>query len=242
MHARLLRVQFPRVKVDAALAVFMTIDELNRPLGIPVRQKAEVSTASNWGSHVPQQKRGHGKFRNRARVREYLKGSSDHVRHAVVRMPDGEDTRVVRETKLSKNFERPQRFSGNRKTRGTITMDHRARAVFKKLLGNSGIFAELFRRHFIDGAVAKTVAGDLMAAVGHLPDNTGAVFNDPSKSEKCRLATSFVKEIEEKIGGVLDPALLRIPLCRSNLVLKSADVIVVFEIDCERVSHGQPLP
>src|SRR5258708_35941376 len=91
VHARLLGIQLPRMKIDAGGLLLLLIDESDSPSRVPVGKQSQVCAAPQWGP-VPSE----GKSRHRE-FNQIPLGAADREwkargqRHAVIGLADGKD-------------------------------------------------------------------------------------------------------------------------------------------------------
>src|SRR2546426_722423 len=112
--------------------------------------------------------------------------------------------------------------------------------VLKQLLRAPCVLSKLIPRHLIHSSMAQTVAGNLVASLGDALDDVWMLLCDPAQGEKCGFASRFVKQVKQNSRISLDTAQLRMPLLGSNRVTERGYMVVVLEVDGERVFHANP--
>src|SRR5580658_5726970 len=100
LHPRLLRVKFPRMKINAHLMALRTIQISNPPASVPVRQKSQVSSTRQRSPGAEKLERWHWKFQYRAGIRGDEEGSAKGGLHVEIDMFYGENTGIVRKSQF----------------------------------------------------------------------------------------------------------------------------------------------
>ena len=135
LDARLLGIQFPRVKVEDRGLLIDLVDAVHAPIDDSRRQQTQVAAACDrqgqgfaWQGHV---QRSQGKLTDCAIfaldvVREAL-GAGD----AIVVVMDGEDARIVGKALLDEDVQGPQGPIGDGVARGAVAQHRNARDVLE---------------------------------------------------------------------------------------------------------------
>src|SRR6266849_7705034 len=237
-HAWLVGVELPGMGIDANRPILVTVNEAYPPARVPVGQEPQICAAADRRTRPSQLERGHGELHDGTRTRLDAKRGARGVQHAVVGVTHREDARVVGEAQLREHLECPQRIASDGKTRRAVTANGNPADIFKQLLCAARILAELLGSHLVHEAMPVAVAGDFMSDAGYLSDKLREPIRHPAQDKKRSLAAGRAEKLQDFGGVPLYAALARAPLGRIQVLPKGADVVVVFQLDCESVLHS----
>src|SRR5712691_2305906 len=181
IHPRLFGVQLPRMQVNTHGTVLPRIKKAHSPTRVPVRQKPKIGPASKRRADTSQLQGRHREFYDCPAGSLDAEGAAWRIWHSIIRMPHGEDARIVREAKLTKNIESPEGVLRDGKAGSAVPAHRSSTTVLKQLLRAPCVLSKLISRHLVHGSMAQTVAGNFMASAGDALDHVWMLLCNPAQ-------------------------------------------------------------
>jgi len=124
-------------------------------------------------------------------------GKPGGVRYAIVVVIDGEDARVIAESRVFENLQCPQGLSRYGVGGCPVADDGVARCVLEDLFGPGYVIAELLRGLPVDNLVCIPVAGNLVSLLVDPPYEPCVALCDPAETEKGAPDPVLFQEVED---------------------------------------------
>src|SRR5471032_2312520 len=238
--ARLVRVQFPRVKVEYASLAIARIDAPQAPARNGVGQQPEIAAAAGRKVAAQQAHGADRQFQQAGRAGR-TPGEAGRVGHAVVVVAYRVDAGTVAVARLQQDIERPQVGRTDREAGRAIAKHGLAADLFQQVLAEHDV-AGVFVAALIAGAAVRVAVAGQLVAVGDDGAHDGRVaFGDPAQREEGGMDGGAVQQEQDAFDIALDPAWQGGPVVAGDVGGEGGDVEVVFDIDGQRVAdsvHG----
>ena len=235
LHARLLRVDFPGVQIENEWLAFLAIDGLQGITAEPIGKQAKITAAGDGYFHAQKKGGGNGVFAQTVGV---AIGEAGRLGNTVGVVVDGKNGRIVSESEILENIERPERLVGDGIAGGAVAENGRTDDVFQDGFDLACVGAEFLRRHVIHLAVPVTVATDWVALTVDGLYQLGEPVGDPTNDEERGLGVVLGQQIQNFFGVVHYPLFHGVPVLGIDDVLEGGYLEVVFHVDGEVVADG----
>lgn len=234
---RLVRVDFPRMKVEDARLPVRLIDVAHAPTPKDVGQQPEVSASA---TRQVSSRDVHGRNGNLQQCRRVLwpEGKTRRIGHAIKVVMDRVDARAVGEAAVLQHLERPEIAGTDGIAGGAVAQNFSSADVFQQRLGTPHIVTELGWILLGDADMRHAMTGQLVPLGDDAAHQLRKLLRYPAQGEKRGLHPMVGKQVQDPVGIVFHSRGKSAPFFPADLPFERRHLEIVLHIDGQRVHHG----
>src|SRR5262245_56113035 len=208
-HARLARIEFPRMEVEDRRPSFELVHPLDQPARDRIGHEPEIAAAAGGPVALEEARRADWHLEQ---VLALTMREARRIRNAVVVVLDGVDARAVPIARLRDAVVGPTVRAVDREARRPIAEHLRAGDVLQDALREHDVSEERVAVELVRLLVGVAVARDLVAGCGDAPHEPRKALSDPAQREERRARVGVGEELQDEVDIALYPARRLLPL------------------------------